>query len=293
MDELTSAIIRAIGAWGIVIILLLATIRTFIDVADSFDFLPDGFRRLFLRKRRAEVRLILEDIGLWQHRGKLKAIGESLRIPQHLLTLEAATADIDAFLARSVTVADFEFGRTKPVESHYLLNLRSRNLSGDVEAVGHAFASYIYWTCQSLGVAFDVIACPATSTLVLSYVVAGVLKKPLLVWEPDTKTTVNGRQLELVGAFRPDQGATSTAIIIDESAVSGGEIHKVYSALMSSGDFECSHCFLIFTRTEGDLGRYQDLRANVTFHTMREIGDAQLRQWHDGTKSNVVPMESR
>lgn len=272
------ATINNIGGIVVLIIVVLASIRTIFDVADSFGFLPPKLKDLLKVKRIQEVNEILQEVGLLSKYDQIFSFSDKLfHGERHLIKLEEAHKAIDYFIKESIEQGDYQIDSNTVQKVEYFINLRKTYYTNEESLIKitKAFASFIFYQSEEENICYDFIATPSTSALVLSFAVSKILGKPLLVFDTNTGTKHNNLDWFLVGQDTSANFSNKRAIIVDESFVNGGELNGVYDYLTSL-NIKSEHLFAIFRRTEGNVENYPNLAKNVKYHVMSELGNEDL-----------------
>ncbi|CCK80753.1 uncharacterized protein TOL2_C25940 [Desulfobacula toluolica Tol2] len=270
--------INNIGGVVVLIIVVLASVRTIFDVADGFGFLPTRLKNLLKVKRIREVNEILQEVGLLSKYDQISSFSDRLfHGERHLINNEEAYKAIDFFIIESIEKGDYQIDSNTVQRVEYFINLRKTyyNNEENLIKIAKAFASYIYYESKKENIYYDYIATPSTSALVLNFVVSKILGKPLLVFDINTGTKNNNLDWFLVGQNTSTNLSNTKAIIVDESFVNGGELSDVYDFL-TKHSIKSGHLFAIFRRSEGNTKNYPNLYKNVKYHVMRELGNDEL-----------------
>ena len=117
--------INNIGGVVVLVIVVLASIRTIFDIADSFGFLPLNVKNLLKVKRIQEVNEVLQEVGLLSKYDQISSFSDKLFYGErHLIDCEEAHKAIDYFIRESIEKGDYQIDSNTVQKVEYFINLR-------------------------------------------------------------------------------------------------------------------------------------------------------------------------
>lgn len=279
MNDTFVAVVGVVALVSTAVIVLLVGLRSVLEIAHIFNFLPQRLANLFFRTREERaVRDALERLGVLDQRPHVKQVARLSKIGSSELDIQfrEVTLDLIKDHLRVSRRPAFSIGRDLRVGSPYYIALREFlvDLSAARSAARLVLASIRNALRQvepGAALEFDAVAGHRDGSPLLAAAVADQLGLPTLLF--GERAYVQGGD----GAPRSVEGTISagiSAILVDDSTTDGRMLLDLTNALRSL-EVTVQHAFVLFYRTEGQAREILQ-RNGVELHAVVDLGAEEL-----------------
>lgn len=274
MNEVVIYIASIIGGLSFLIILLMVTIRSLIDVGIAIDLLPKWLIRRAREVRREELLKIIEELGLNAKVDRYKAILQNENFPK--TAFSGRYKDVLKDLIKSALIErDTIVGHDIDTRLRYFINLREHCLNyAFAEKCAKIMCEYLKEMLADNHKAVGAIVAHRNGSILIAYEVSRILNLPFLIVSEKTHIkTAEGRKEFLLEGHNiiKEEKSPPTAILIDDSTTDG------YMAL-ECANVLCKHninmhqAFVLFYRKEGKARKALD-SAGIQLNSILEFDD--------------------
>lgn len=276
MNELVIYVASAIGGLSLLIILLMVTVRSLIDVGLATNLLPAWLVRRAKDVKREELRAALQELGLTAKVDSYRALSQCEAIPATVLTGRYKES-LQYLINDAIVETHMVVGRDIDINLHYFVNLRERCLSHEyAERCAKIMCEFLREKIAEQRAVIEAIVTQKNGSVFLAYEVARILDLPLLIVSEKAhiKTGQGREELKLEGHGLIGPENIQSAVFIDDSTTDGHMVVDCANALRKHS-IRMPHAFVLFYRKEGGAKKALEA-ADVQLHSVVEVDDETL-----------------
>jgi len=246
----SSGILGVISVVTTVIIMLLITVRSIIDVANGMGFLPKSCYKFLYRHEEERLKNLLDELGVLPRKDYYKALTISLDNP-HLRTsdmedIKKCFQNICKPYIEDVGKDNIVVGDKTRLPIRYYLNLRKAFCDGHDMDLSDLMASFIMNEMRTNKIIFDCIVSRKSALDLLGYTLSKMLKLPFILYHDQPSIFYPGTGKIKDFDFIPND--KKKPLIVDDSCVGGNSILEMANSLRSYG-FEVNDAFCFYSRS--------------------------------------------
>jgi len=283
----TSVILGVIGVISLVatvIILLLITFRSVIDVANGMGFLPKRLYKILYRHEEERLKNLLDELGILPRKDYYKALTISLDNPHLLSDIKDIKKRFkDICKKYTEDVGNIIVGDKTQLNIRYYLNLRKAFCDGYDVVLIDLMARFIINEIRTNGLAFGCISSRKNSLDLLGYMLSKIFNVPFILYH-DQRSIFNPETGEIKNFdFIPK--VNKKVLMVDDGCVGGNSILEMAKSLRLKGlEVTDAFCFYSFSlASENEL-----LNINIKLHCLEYYNDKILSKLHKKSKLNIV-----
>lgn len=276
MNDIVVSIASVLGGLALLVILLMVTIRSLLDVGIATNILPAWIVRRIRESRIKEIRSLLQELGLEAAIAKHRTILQKDVIPKTVFNGRYKTF-LRSLVDEAVIEKAMVVGRDIDTYLHYFVNIRERCLRHEYAVkCAKIMSEFMKEIIIEKQVTFDALVTHRNGSLFMAYELSRIVDVPLLIVSEKThiKIDQNGEELFLEGHSIMIPTKINNAIFVDDSSTDGYMVIDCANVLRNHG-IDMNDAFVLFYRTEG---KGMDLleKANIRLHRILDIDDEQL-----------------